>query len=886
MLKTHLESLLRRTRPRAGWGAPRVLSALAVAVACGLALGPAASPASADFGFDSLESAFSEEGGETSALAGAHPFAWTTTLGFSTVLDSQGEAIPDQALKDLRINLPAGVVGTPALLPRCSRAEFAAESCPPGSQVGSIALNTSSPETVGTRYPVYNLLPLHGNAAELGFVAVTVPVTIELGIDPEPPNNLTASLANTSQLALVYGSELTVGGRIGATPFLTLPRSCGDPLTTTFEATSWQEPGRWVSDQASAPGLGGCGDLGFSPVLSAEPTATAAHRPTGLDVTLDLPDGLTTSEVPLQTDVRAASFHLPEGLSLNPALAAGLGSCTPAELGREAVASDPGGGCPAAAKVGTAAVKTPLFDEVIPGAVYVAEPDDPATTRPGAENPFDALFALYVAIKSPVTGVFVYRALKLEPDPETGRLLATVEELPQLPISHLEMHFRDGPRAPLRTPSTCGTYRSRHRLVPWSGGSAVEGSSSFAITQDCASGGFDPQFRAGTVDPPAGSHSTFILDFTRRDGEQNPEGLSFVLPPGLSATFAGVPLCPEAGAATGACPPGSRVGSVNVAAGTGAAPLWVPPTAERAAPVFLSGPYRGAPFGLVAVVPVEAGPYDLGAVVLRAAIRVDRATGRPTVEVDPLPQIVSGVPIDYRAIHLELDRPGFIRNPTSCRRLSVDGLFTSSRGRQARSEDLFQASGCGKLGFEPKLSLRLRGPVHRGASPALQVRLATRGGDANLRRFALALPPTELLDVRRIRGVCSAGRLGASACPARSAYGQATVWSPLLREPLHGPVYLSASRHRLPNLVASLHGKVGLDLTARLDTARGRLRATFADLPDLPLRKVVLTLRGGGRGLFVNSGGLCKRDRRIVAQAWAQNGKSRKIGSAIQNDCT
>jgi hypothetical protein len=865
--------------------------AIAAAVLALSTLGSAR--ASADFGFQKLDSTFTDDGGAPVSQAGSHPFAWTTTLELNTTAGPESREVPDQDLKDLRIQLPAGLVGTPSLLSRCSRADFLNQTCPAASALGTVALETTSAETKGTEFPVYNLLPQPGSAAELGFIAASVPVTIEIGINPRPPYNLVVSLTNVSQLARFFGSVLTIHGASGEIPFLTLPRSCTGPLLTTFEADSWQEPGKWVSESVPTPsqpagplGLDGCADLGFSPRLTAAPTTKATQSPSGLDLSLDVDDeGWTKSQVRAQSEIREATFTLPEGMTTNPAVAAGLGVCTREDLARETPSLAPGGGCPNASKIGTVQVGTPLFEEPLAGSVFVAQPDNSATTKSGAENPFDALLALYVVVKSPTLGLLVDQAAKIDPDPKTGQLVVTLRELPQLPISNLELHLRAGNRSPLQSPPACGTYASRYRLAPWSGNAPFEGVSSFTIDQGCASGGFAPQLRAGTLDPRAGSSSPFVFELSRRDGEQNLAGLAVTLPPGVSARFAGVPLCPEALASSGACPATSRVGSVNVAAGAGAAPLWIPPTAESAAPVYLAGPYKRAPFSFVVRAPAQAGPFDLGTVTLRAAIYVDRRSAQATVRLDPLPQILRGVPIDYRAIHLELDRSGFVRNPTSCEPLRINGRVRSSQGETASPSAPFQASRCGRLGFKPKLALRLLGPAHRGAHPRFRATVTTGSGEANVRRFAATLPATELLDNRHIRTVCSVARFAASACPAGSIYGHAKAWSPLLDKPLQGPVYLRAGNHRLPDLVASLGGQLQIDLAARVDSVRGRLRTTFDLVPDIPLSKVVLTMDGGGRGLFVNTGGLCAHRHRADASFKGQNGKLHDAGPVVRTDC-
>lgn len=859
---------------------------------CSAAL--AVGQASADFGFQSVGLAFTEEDGSVASQAGFHPFEWTTRLAFDVSTTPEGEGFSQQSVKDLRIQLPPGLVAAAALAPHCPVAEFREENCPPSAAIGGIQLASDATEPGQEVSAVYNLAPGPGAVAELGFFAAEVlPMRIRIGVDSRPPYGLLASLSNASQAESFEGATLTILGRVGGKPFLTLPRSCTDPLEARFEADSWQQPGRWVAATAVAEDggeppaplvLDGCDGIAFSPRLSVGPTAREAGAPTGLDLDIEVEaNGLIEDGVPPQSEIRAATLTFPEGFSVNTAGAAGLGACSPADLERETLAADPGAGCPGSAKVGTVRVETPLLGEPLGGEVFVARPDDPGTAVPGAENPFDGLLALYVVVKSPEQGVLVKLPVEIEADPGSGRLVARASDLPQLPFSHLEVHLQGGPRSLLQSPGTCGTHSIGYRLIPWSGTTAAQGASEFSSDGGCAPGGFDPRLSAGTVDPGAGSPSPFVFDLRRRDGEQNVSRLSVLLPSGLTAKFANVPLCRVAAAAPAACPEASRIGSIAIATGVGD-PLWLPAPGQ-AGGIYLSGPYGRSPYGLVAVVSAQAGPFDLGTVVVRGGIDINPRSGRATIELDPLPRILAGVPIAYRALHLELDRPDFIRNPTSCEPASVAAEVVSSQGAMARPTSFFQAAGCQSLPFEPKLTVGLRGPIHRGGHPGLRATVSTRGGEANVRRAALLLPATELLDSRRIRAVCDRVRFEARRCPARSVYGYARAWSPLLDEPLRGPVYLRAGSHKLPDLVALLGGPIDIEAVARVDSVRGRLRVTFQALPDLPLRKLMLTMHGGEKGLLVNTAGLCGSRLRAGVDLRAHSGKVRQLAPVVRTEC-
>jgi hypothetical protein len=857
-----------------------VVLALVILVGLGLAVAPTAR---ADFGFEDLGLTFSNEDGSPATQAGSHPFSWTTAIDFDTALEPGQEL---EALKDLRIQLPPGLVGTPALLPRCSHADFFAGACPAAASVGVVELDTDSSETVGKSFTLYNLIPPRGSAAELGFTAVALPVTIEVAIAPDPPHNLVASLTNIPQVAAIFGTVLTVRGVPGDTPFLALPRSCG-PLVAGFEADSWQNPGAWVkSSSVLTPGTTGCAKLRFDPTISVQPTTAFAQGPSGLDLSLDAPDdGLASPIGSAHADIGKAVLTLPEGMTVNASVAEGLGACTPAAYARETLESAPGTGCPDTSKIGTARVESPLLEEPVDGTLFVAQPDDPATTGSAAENPFDSLLAIYVVFRDPGLGVLLKQAIEVEPDATTGRLTATIDDIPQLPFSHFELHLREGARSPLTTPPACGTHSASYELTPSSGGAPLHGQSSFGLDRDCAAPRFAPAVAAGTVTPRAGTASPFVLSLTRDDGEQNLSTLALALPAGLTADFGAVPLCPETLAGRGACPPASRVGFARVAAGTGAIPAWIPRPADPPNPVYLAGPYRGAPFSLAVVVPARAGPFDLGTVVTRAAIFIDRRTAQAKIRLDPLPQILEGIPVAYRTVRVVLDRPGFVRNPTSCAVSAFQAGVTSATGTVAAATDRFQARDCAALGFKPKASVRLLGPTHRGAHPRLRTVLTPRRGDANIERVAVTLPGTELLDSRQIGAICTRAQFAAGRCPAASVYGRAKAWSPILGRPLEGPLYLRESKARLPGLAVALDGQVRLDLTGRVDSVHGRLRTTIAPLPDLPLRRVVLTLKSGKRGLLVNTGGLCARERRAAASFIAQSGKRHYAGPVVKTDC-
>lgn len=861
----------------------------------GVALSLAWAPgASAAFTFESLESTFVKADGSPASEGGTHPFAWTMSYTGATTLEA-GEEIPAQSLKTLRVQMPAGLVGSPAALPGCSRIQFFDEACPADSAIGTIDLSFFFEERGEKEVPVYNLEPSQGTVAELGFLMPPLgePGIIHVAINPSPPFNLEATISEIPQVFLIYGVTLTLHGTLGDGAFLTLPRSCDGPLTTGFEAVSWDEPeevtktavaARDPVDPAQPLPMTGCSRLGFAPAVKVGATTTRAEAPSGLDLAIDVNDpGLLSAAGTAAADVRGVGVELPEGMAVNPAVAEGLGVCTP---GQYAAESDPkAAGCPESSKVGTADLETPLLNEALRGSVFVAAPDDPATAGPGAENPFDSLLAFYLVLENPARGVVLKQAIAVRADPRSGRLTASLGDLPEVPISHLGLDLRGGPRAPFVTPGACGDHLATVTLTPSSGGAPVRESESLTVDEACGARGFHPALSAGTANPQAGASTSLVLDLRRQDGEQELDSAFVDLPEGLTAGLGTVPLCPEAATIAGGCPVSSKVGFARIAAGAGASPAWIPSPDTEPGSVYLAGPYRGAPFSLAIAFPARAGPFSLGDVLIRAPIFVDRRTGRARVEVDALPQILQGIPIRYRDLRLVLDRSGFVRNPTDCTATTVGAAVTSTNGTSASISDRFQVGNCVSLGFAPRARVALAGPTRRGGHPSLRAVLNPRPGDANLRSAGFVLPSSELLDSRHIRNVCARGEFDVDRCPVGAANGRVEAWTPLLDQPLSGRVFLRESDGRLPDLAVALHGEVDLTLNGHVDSSRGRLRIVFPSLPDVPFSKLVLTMPGGRRGLLANTGGLCARRWRTAGSFGGQNGKRHQIRPVVKTGC-
>jgi hypothetical protein len=650
-------------------------------------------------------------------------------------------------------------------------------------------------------------------------------------------------------------------------PFMTNPTSCGVPQQIGLEAMSYPLPDQVVTAAAPLPEFTGCGLLAFDPSLSVTPTSTEAAAPTGLDADLKIPQneavkGLATSQL------RNTVVTLPKGMTIASGAADGLQGCSAQQVG---LGTQSPAACPDGSKIGSAEFDVPELSRTLHGAVYQRTPE------PGN------LFRIWLVTDE--LGVHVKIGGEVHPDPKTGQVTSIFADTPQVPLSEFRLHFKGGPRAVLANPSSCGTFLTHSEFTPWSSAVPVVGDSPMTIDRSCATGGFSPGFRAGTTNPAAGSSSSFALDVTRADGEQNVSRIDVSLPPGLLAKLAGVAVCPAAQAETGDCGPASQLGTTTVAAGPGSSPLWIPQPGKDPTAVYLAGPYKGAPYSLSVKVPAQAGPFDLGTVITRAGIYVDPVTAQVTVKSDPLPQILEGVPVYYRTIHVDVNRPDFMRNPTSCDPMSVNAAITSDTGSVANVSNRFQAGDCAALGFAPKLHFKLMGGTKRNEFPSLRATVEARPGDANIARAGVALPHSEFLAQNHINTVCTRPQFAADECPAGSIYGHARAISPLLDQPLEGPVYLRSSDHLLPDLVVALHGQVDVDLAGRIDSVNGGIRTTFESVPDTPVTKFVLTMKGGQKGLLVNSRNLCEAPSFVTAKLDGQNGKTADQRPRMNNSC-
>lgn len=944
---------------RAGSSIPRfALLPMAVALLFGFILTASASA----FELTEFDGTFENKNGSAATQAASHPFQVVSSFAVNTVQRQNGEVVPEESIKDIRVELPPGLIGDPSAVAKCSPGELAGvegfAECPADSQVGVATVRLAFLGSIITpNLGIFNIQSRPGAPAEFGLNLLSIPIMLKARVRTGGDYGLDLELPSVPQGLAVIGARLTFWGVPGDSahtrergfdknglecsspgsdaascnhgftlpirPFLTVPSACtASPLETRIRLNSWQHPeldltrSFFTHDNATPPnpvGIGGCNDprLTLKPTLRIQPTTTESSSASGLDVNLELPTktGPVGSAADLYVEgggeaaVAAPPMHtavvsLPAGLTVNPAVANGLSACTEAQV--ELNGPNPAR-CPEASKIGSADLVTPLLERPVKGSIYIA--------RQG-ENKFGSLLAAYISLNDDPTGVVVKLAGRIEANGANGQLTARFDSSPQLPFSELRLKFFGGDGAVFITPDACGTYEGKGEFSSWAAADPANplaaetatASAFFTIDrgasgQPCG-GAHRPILSAGTTQPTAGAHSPFVLRLSRDNGTQQFSSVTAKLPRGVLAKLAGVPYCPEAAlgsistregaaaaeAAAPSCPPASQVGTVSVAVGAGA------PFAINPGKVYLAGPYKGAPLSFAAIVPALAGPFDLGNVLVRVALQLDPETAQLTAVSDPLPRFLQGIALDIRSVSINVDRPQFILNPTNCSPTSVEAGVTSLRGATASLSQRFQVGGCQALSFAPKLSLKLKGGTKRRGHPALRAVLnyPTAPGYTNVAAAAVTLPPTAILENANLKDVCTQPQFAASQCPPGSVYGNAKAISPLLDQPLEGPVYLRANggQRLLPDLVADLNGQIRINLVGHIDTVGRRLRTTFPGIPDAPISQFVLSLKGGRKkGLLVNSANLCAQVNRATVKISAQNGASTASRPAVANSC-
>ena len=891
------------------------------------------------FGLSSFDAWFSSADGSVDTQAGSHPLSFTAEFGVN--MDANGN-LSGAPLRSVKVKLPPGIVGDPHAVAQCTRQQFDGvpfAACPPDTAVGTDLAALPQGTKNGdfeVEVPVYNLVPPPGVPAQFGFTVFGTNILLDAGVRSGSDYGITTTTSdigrkpvfnsitlwgvpnepvhNRERCGVVRdGEQFSCGYKATGSsprPLLTLPTACGGPLTTNLSVESWEtslgaSSENVVSHESNGTpvGITGCEHLTFPPALTAAPDTSYADTPAGLTVDVKVPEeGLTNSEGLSTADIESTTVTLPEGVAINPGQAAGLSACGPAEDGLTTPAEEAAGEenngpahCPNASQVGTDEIETPLLSKPLKGDVYVMPSNPPH---------------LKLLVTAEGEGVFVKLVGNVNLDEKTGQLVTTFEKTPELPFTDFKLSFSGGAQAALSTPTRCGTYAITSDFTSWSSPFVESASptSSFQITGGtggaaCLSSPlpFTPSMIAGSTTDQAGGFTNFSLLLTRPDDQQRIGTLQFKTPEGLLGMISKVPLCPEPAASQGTCSSASQIGHTVVEAGPGPYPLVVPQPGQAPAPIYLTGGYKGAPYGLSIVVPLHVGPFTLQTQVVRAKIEVDSLTTQLTVTTDPLPQVIDGVPADLRAINAVIDKPGFMFNPTGCAPSSFSGTATGTEGASAPIGSHFQMGSCRSLTFKPNFKVSTSGKTSRADGASLDAKILYPTGElgdnqassqSNVKAVKVDLPKQLPSRLTTLQKACPSATFEANpaSCPEDSRVGSATAITPVLPVQLTGPAYfVSYGGAKFPELVVVLQG-YGVTVYLHGETfisKAGITSSTFRNVPDVPITSFELKLPEGPFSALAANGNLCTTKLAMPTAFTGQNGAVLKQSTPISvTGCT
>ncbi len=823
--------------------------------------------------------------------AGAHP---NITTSFSFNQNEINGSIGSD--RDLSFELPAGLVGNPTAVPRCSMDQVIASTCPNDTAIGvatvfssEIGSTKANPDIV----LVYNIVPERGEPAAFAFnVAKLVSVRMDTSVSASRNYKVRLSIDDIQARARVLstsvtlwgvprqhngagpdntagqGTDRTYGGLGGGEerPFLTNATQCTEHTALEVSLDSWQAPGEFGAPlPAPLPEMTGCNVLSFNPAIVVRPETFQAGTPAGYEEEINVPQDEAPEGV-ATPDVRNVEVAMPSGTVISPSSANGLKACTQTEF---SLTSENRGSCPNEAKVGTVTITTPLLHEQLTGNVYVGEPECAPCSAADAQE--GKMVRLLVEANAEEAGVLIKLAGRTKINQATGQLTTVFEGNPQQPFSKLQLQLNGGADAPLVNPSRCGPVVATATLTPWSSSTATEVAAPAIPIEGCSTTSrFAPSLKAGmTASANGGSFSGLAVDLAREDGEQTLGSVTVHMPPGLAAAIASVPLCAEPQANEGTCSEASQIGEATAVVGPGSLPYSIP-----GGRVYLTGSYGGAPFGLSIVTPAQAGPYHLvgltgnglagdGNVVVRASVEVDPETGAVTIASGSLPVALDGIPLELRQEIVNINRKGFIFNATNCEAMKITGTVYSSTGTAANVDYPYQAVNCATLPFAPKFAVTTHAGHTRRNGAYLRVNLTSGTGQANIKSVFVELPKILPSREETLKAACSEAQFtqNPAGCPADSHVGTVTVHTPVLPVPLTGPaIFVSRGGAAFPDLALVLQGDgVTIVQEGVTDIVKRVTSSDFKAVPDLPLSTVELVLPQGPYSALTATGNLCRQ---------------------------
>jgi hypothetical protein len=604
----------------------------------------------------------------------------------------------------------------------------------------------------------------------------------------------------------------------------------------------------------------GCGKVPFKPTVELHPETAQSDQPDGATTEVKVPQQAGATEIN-SADVNNAHVTLPGGLTLNSAAARGLKACTSAQI---AIGTTKPVECPAASKIGEVTVEADLPEKSLAGNVYLGAPSG----EPIAGPPF----TVYVDAESARYGVSVRLQGHVSVDLGSGRVEASFLNNPQQPFSDFILKAKGGPQSPLANPLPCSAASLEALFTPYTGLGPALPSSPFTTT-GCPSP-LPFSLSQSTSDQPASAGAfgttSYTFNLARSDGQQYLAKVATTLPAGLVGAIPAVKLCGEPQATQGTCSAESEIGTATVTVGAGSEPY------PLSAPVFLTSPYGGGPFGLSIPVHAAAGPFDFGTILTRAAITIDPYTSRVSVTSSPLPTIVQGVPVRLKSISANVNRRNFLYNPTNCGALATESTLTSTFGATQALSSPFAVTDCGALAFTPSFTAASSAKTSKLGGANLQVSVTQPSHQANIRSVVSSLPPQLVSRLTTLQQACPEATYAAdpSRCPAGSNVGVATATTPVLPGTLSGPAILvSHGGAAFPDLDLLLEGSgVRAILVGNTDIKGGVTTSTFATLPDVPVSSFSLTLPTGPHSLLTANGNVCAQPLAMPTTITGQNG--------------
>ncbi len=862
-----------------------------------------------------------EEQGELQAGArvpfGVTAFSVTTTGKLPA-------AIPTGVVSHIRTDVAPGLATAPTAVAQCSAAEFGAEALPGSGFFGAPACKSETKIGVNKvtvfagpagdvpiEGEVYNLEQPQGLASEFGvalklpkplteaklfevfkgtkpeieeaqyFAHTLIEGSVEWGAEAKGTGQADYhdyfNIEVSTALPLV-SSRLVFFGRSGRGDFITNATSC--PGNNTTRLTLEGEGAMAVRNYTTPIGLRNCAALPFAPSFALSPETTGSDRPDGISTEVAIPHDPTKVD---SSQLKSATIVLPPGMTLNPSAAAGLTACTPAQAMLRVKTTNVNESCPASSRVGSATLEVPTLPPgSLSGNMYLGSPDETAKITNTKS------FPMYLVVNSERYGVSVRVKGNVSVNQSNGQVSATFSENPEQPFSNVVLHFNGGGLAPIVNPLKCGTATTNASFTPFSGTASQSTTSAFTVNNGSGGACANPlPFGPGQTtanQPPAngGANTSFAIRYTRPEGDQFLNTIKTTLPAGLVGKIPAVTLCGEPQASKGECPAASQIGIVRAEAGSG-----VPFTFVGG--VFLTGPYNGAPYGLTIVVPANAGPFALGNVVSRGAITIDQTTARVTA-TSTLPRIFAGVPLRLRAVQIEINKQGFLVNPTNCATLATESTLSgfSPGGGTSSSVSLstpFQVNNCSALAFKPTFTASSTGKTSKANGASLVTKITQPAGQANFKSVVVQLPKQLPSRLTTLQKACLEKTFANNPkeCPVDSKVGGATVTTPTLPTKLTGSAYIvSHGGAAFPDLDLVLEGSgVKIIMTGNTAIKKGITTTTFASTPDVPVSSVELNLPVGAHSALAANGNLCASKLVMPTTMTAQNGKTLKQNTAI-----